>query len=85
MTPVFVSGIELYLSEPVNEDFLGSLVALWNYLKGIEELRGLATLGSKGARDQLPKTAELARRALPLATETCQKVDAALERMKPLE
>ena len=76
----------MYLSEPVNcdEKFLGSLFALWHFLQGIEGLRRIHAFGSKNAKNLLPKIAELAQKALPQATEACQKVDAAIEKMKPL-
>jgi len=86
LTPIYVRGIEMYLSEPVNcdEKFLGSLFALWHFLQGIEGLRRIHAFGSKNAKNLLPKIAELAQKALPQATEACQKVDAAIEKMKPL-
>jgi hypothetical protein len=86
LTPLFVHGIELYLSEPVNCDdqLIGSLFKLWSFLQGIEGLRKLGKLTSKIAKDQLPGIKGLAQKALPLAIETCQKVDATIEKMKPL-
>jgi len=84
--PTFVLGVELYLSEPVNcdDDLLGSLYRLWNFLEGIEGIRRLAPTGSKNAQKYLRGIKKFAQDALPLATEICQKVDAVIENMKPL-
>jgi hypothetical protein len=86
LTPIYVRGIEMYLSEPVNcdEKLLGSLFGLWHSLQGIEGLRKVYRVKSEGAKKLLPTIAEVARAALPAATEACQKVDAAIEKMKPL-
>jgi len=86
LRPIFVLGIELYLSEPVNCDdkLLGSLFALWNLLQGIEGLRRLAVPTSKNAQKFLPAIKKVAQDALPRAIEVRQLVDAAIEKMKPL-
>jgi hypothetical protein len=84
LTPVYVNGIESYLSEPVNEELIGKLFVLRQYLQGIEGLRGIGAMTSKLAKNQLPGIANIAAKALPIATELCQKVEAAIERMKPL-
>ena len=86
MAPLFVAGIELYLSEPVNCDdkLLVLLFQLWSYLQSIEGLRKIGPITSPVAKRQLPKIAKIAESSLPLAIEACQMVDAAIERMKPL-
>jgi hypothetical protein len=85
LRPIFVLGVELYLSEPVNcdDNLLRSLYELWNFLQGIEGIRRLAPPTSKIAQKYLPAIRKLAQDALPLAIEIGQKVDAAIERMKP--
>jgi hypothetical protein len=86
LAPLFVAGIELYLSEPVNCDdkLLVLLFQLWSYLQSIEGLRKIGPITSPVAKRQLPKIAKIAESSLPLAIEACQMVDAAIERMKPL-
>ena len=84
LTPVFLRGIELYLSEPVNDEKIGRLYALLHLLLVIEGLRGIGRIGSEIANGQLEKIAEAAQDALPIAEEIRQWVDAALERMKPI-
>ncbi len=86
LRPVFVLGIELYLSEPVNSDdkLLGSLFGLWGVLQVIEGIRRLAVPTSANATKNLPIIKSRAQDALLRAKECCQKVDAAIERMKPL-
>lgn len=88
--PMYIQGIELYLSEPVNCDdqLLVSLFRLWQMLAQMEETRKLFAPTSryaKIAREKLwPSLVGLAQRALPLAIEIHQKVDTAIEKMKPL-
>jgi hypothetical protein len=87
LAPLYVRGLESYLGEPVNCDdqLLGSLHGLWLSLQAIETLRRMHTPTSKNAQELLPKIASLAQEVLPEAQEACRKVEAALERMKPLE
>jgi hypothetical protein len=86
LTPIYVPGIELYLSEPVNCDdqLLGSLFGLWRSLQGIEGVRRIHVPTSEGAKRLLPTITKLAQTALPHAIEACQRVEAAIERMKPV-
>jgi hypothetical protein len=86
LNPLFIQGIELYLSEPVNCDdqLLVSLFKLWNLLQGIESLRKIAVPTSPNAEKLLPAIKDLAKDALPLAIKICKKVDAAIAKMKPL-
>lgn len=88
--PMFTQGIELYLSEPVNcvDQVLVSLFRLWQQLQLVEAVRKILakhlsnnTLLEKNA----PKLKQLAQDARPLAIEICQKIDAAIEKLKPLE
>lgn len=87
--PLFIQGIELYLSEPVicDDHFIKGLFVLWDQLQLIEEMRRIL---SKHPRDtiEMEKTApmlkEAAQSVLPLTVTLCKKVDAAIEKMKPL-
>jgi hypothetical protein len=90
MKPIFIQGIELYLSEPVisDDELLISLFNLWQRLQGLEALRQL-TLPiwprEKKLFDSIsPMMINNAQDTLPLATETLRKVDIAIEKMKPL-
>jgi hypothetical protein len=88
--PVFVRGIELYLSEPINSDdqLLVLLFQLWHNLQSIEVFRGFAGPPPKTTKALLPRVideiAHFAEEALPRAIEARQIVDTLLEKMKPL-
>jgi hypothetical protein len=90
LPPLFIHGIELYLSEPVTFDpeLLRSLLKLWRLLQGIEALRQFSMPISVAKRKLFegvsPKIVELAQDALPLCEEGVRSVDAALEKIKPL-
>ena len=65
---MFVHGIEMYLSEPVNCDdqLLAMLLKLWQFLHGIETLRKLASPTSGLAQGRKsPNEIGLAEKALP--------------------
>ena len=85
---MFIPGIELYLSEPVNCDdqFLVSLFRLWQLLANMEKVRIVPTSREAKMANEIlwPSIVRLAQQALPLATEIHQKVDTAIEKMKPL-
>jgi hypothetical protein len=88
--PVFIRGIELYLSEPVNCDdpLLLSLFTLWQELQGVEIMRKIlfkALLDTAGLEKNAPKLKQLAQDAQTLAIEICRTIDATIERMRPLE
>lgn len=84
--PMFIQGIELYLSEPVNCDdqLLGSLFTLWQHLQRVEAVRKIL-FNLLDNIEHTPKLKQVAEDARPLAIEICQKIDAAIEKMKPLE
>jgi len=88
--PLFIHGIELYLSEPVDctEQLLPSLFALWQVLQGIEVTRAMLIPYLQKDAAGLEKTAsavkDQAQRAIRRATALCQFVDAAIDRMKPI-
>ena len=89
LLPLFIQGIELYLSEPVicDEQFIEALLLLRTQLQLIEEVRKILIkyVGDTAALEKnSPGLRNAARNALPLATTLCQKVDAAIEKMKPL-
>jgi hypothetical protein len=88
--PMFIQGIELYLSEPVNCDdqLLVSLFTLWQLLQAVELTRKIlfkALTDTVGLEKNAPRLKQLAQDARTLAIEICQRVDAAIEKMKPLE
>jgi len=88
--PMFIQGIELYLSEPVNCDdqLLVSLFTLWQRVQGVEVMRKVLfkyPLDTIGLEKNAPKLKEIAQDARTLAIEICQKIDVAIEKMKPLE
>jgi hypothetical protein len=88
--PMFIQGIELYLSEPVNYDdqLLVSLFNLWQQLQAVEVTRQIlykALTDTAGLERNAPMLKQLAQNARTLAIEICQKVDVAIEKMKPLE
>ena len=87
--PLLMQGIALYLSEPVicDEEFIKALFLLWEHLEMIDKVRQMLTkyTGNTGVlAEHLPTLNNAARNALPLATALCQKLDLALEKMKPL-
>ena len=87
--PMFIQGIELYLSEPVNFDdqLLVSLFTLWQRLQLLEQLRVLlwGQVGNEAFLEKnAPKLQEAALNARNLAIDVCQRIDAAIEKMKPL-
>ena len=84
--PTFVQGIELYLSEPVNCDdqLLVLLYRLWQMLQMIDGVRKLAMPLSKNAEKLVTTVQKHSQNALSLAKEACQKVEAVIEKMKPI-
>lgn len=87
--PLFIQGIELYLSEPVicDDEFIKALFVLWDQLQLIEEVRKILIkfVGNTVVLEKnSPRLKDAAQSALPLATTLCQRVDAAIEKMKPL-
>jgi hypothetical protein len=87
---MFIQGIELYLSEPVNCDdqLLVSLFKLWVHLQAVEVKRKILfehLTDTIGLEKNAPNLKQRARDARTLAIEICQRVDAAIEKMKPLE
>jgi hypothetical protein len=87
--PMFIQGIELYLSEPVNCDdqLLVSLFKLWEQLQSVEMTRNILFrhLNDTVALEKnAPLLKKLAHDARTLAIEICHKIDAAIENMKPL-
>lgn len=83
--PVYVNGLELYLSEPVNADdgILSDMFRLWTYLQAIETIRALAPVGSKRAQSHLPRIADTASKALPICKKITENVESIIEKMKP--
>jgi hypothetical protein len=87
--PMFIHGIELYLSEPVDctEQLLPSLFALWKILQSTELVRAILIKYSNDTA-ALERNAQnvksTAQTAIRLAKKICQSVDAAIEKMKPL-
>ena len=92
--PMFIQGIELYLSEPVNSDdqMIQSLLELWQRLQVLEALNKLLSkyVGNKSpkVKDFLENESKdlkgMAKDALSRAREISKKVDALIEKMKPL-
>jgi hypothetical protein len=87
--PMFIHGIELYLSEPVEftEQLLPSLFALWQVLQSIELMRTILLKypnDAAGWERNAPGVKDLAQRAIRRSTALCQVVDSAIEKMKPL-
>jgi len=88
--PMFIQGIELYLSEPVNCDdqLLVSLFTLWQHLQAVETARKIlfkALSDTVGLEKNAPTLRQLAGTARTLAIEICHNIDAAIEKMKPPE
>jgi hypothetical protein len=87
---LFIEGIEMYLSEPVicDEAFLGALFTLWNQLQLLEALRRLLVakyLENPSILEKFfPPLREGALNVIPLVEKLYQKVDAAIDKMKPL-
>lgn len=87
--PMFIHGIELYLSEPVDctEKLLPLLFALWQVLQNIELIRALLLEHPNdiaALERNAPNLKSVAETAIGLAKKLCQSVDAAIEKMKPL-
>jgi hypothetical protein len=92
--PLFIQGIELYLSEPVNSDdqMIQSLLSLWQRLQVLEHMNRLlfplVGRNSPRAKDILEKNSQrvkdIARDTLPLAIEIEKNVHAVIGKMKPL-
>ena len=84
--PTFIHGIELYLSEPVDCDdqLLVLLYRLWQMLQMIDGVRKLAMPLSKNAEKLVTTVQKHSQNALSLAKEACQKVEAVIEKMKPI-
>lgn len=86
--PLFIQGIELYLSEPVNCDdqMLVSLYDLWQHLQGVEFIRKtLLKSQTDTVRFQdFPNAKQLLTDARQLANEMSRKVDVAIEKLSPL-
>jgi len=81
--PMFIQGIELYLSEPVNCDdqLLVSLFKLWQGLQGVEDIRKILfnhLLEISGLERNAPKLKQLSQDVRTLAIEICQRIDAAI-------
>jgi hypothetical protein len=94
LQPTFRQGIELYLSEPVNSDdqLIQSLMSLLQRLKTLELLNTVLWkfVGSKNAATQsfMEKQSlflkDNAKEAVSLAKDASKRVDALIEKMKPL-
>jgi hypothetical protein len=87
--PMFIQGIELYLSEPVNCDdqLLVSLFRLWQELQRVELTRKILfkyLTDTVALEKNAPQLRKLALETRTLALEICHKIDAAIEKMKPL-
>jgi hypothetical protein len=92
LRPPYTPGIELYLSEPVNCDdaaFLKGLFDFWALLKSIERVQTLCSFPSRAYRDTRaklwPGMKGMVEAALNGAPKLCTVIDAALDKMKPLE
>jgi hypothetical protein len=77
------------LSEPVNYDdqLLASLFTLWEMLQYLEAMRQILIKhpgDTIGLKENAPKVKKSSETALRIAIEICQKVNAAIEKMKPL-
>jgi hypothetical protein len=89
--PLYIHGIELYLSAPVTSDnkLLSSLFTLWRGLSQVEEHRArLEPLESsaKSRREILWRPlVGFAQTALSLATQLHDQIDVEIQNMKPLE
>jgi hypothetical protein len=87
--PLLIPAIELYLSEPVicEDWFINALLLLWAQLQRIDAIR-VILLRHIGDSPMLEKNAPVLRDAatknLPPVEALLRKVDAAIEKMKPL-
>jgi hypothetical protein len=88
--PLYIHGIELYLSEPVTSDDkrLSSLFTLWQGFSQIEENRArfepLASFAQARREILWRPLVGLAQKALLLATQLHDQVDVEIQNMKPL-
>jgi hypothetical protein len=85
---VFYVGTDI--SEPVicDDQLLVSLFKLWQHLQAVEVSRQIlfkALSDTVGLEKNAPALKQLAQDARTLAIEICQTIDAAIEKMKPLE
>ncbi|MFZ0914595.1 MAG: hypothetical protein WBQ76_04025 [Candidatus Korobacteraceae bacterium] len=87
-SPLFIQGLELYMSEPVifDDKFTKVMFLLWNQLRLVDELRKmlLQTRLADAVTQNLPKLKAASQSALAAATQLLQQVDSAIEKMKPL-
>jgi hypothetical protein len=88
--PLFLNGIEAYLSEPLNgtdallSDLL-SLLQMCKHLEGIRETWGTPTMIVAEAKKKVwPNLLRLAEQALRYANSCLPFVDVTLEKMKPI-
>lgn len=91
LPPLYIHGIELYLSEPVicDDRLIKVLFLLWDRLQLIERLRQALLeymrVGNTVALEKnSPRLREAADSTLPFAERICQEIDVAIEKMKPL-
>ena len=87
-SPLFIQGLELYISEPViwDDKFAKVMFLLWDHLKRIEQLRQMllaSRLGDTVTR-HLPDLKHASQSALVAARQLFQQVDVAIEKLKPL-
>jgi hypothetical protein len=87
-SPLFIQGLELYMSEPVifDDKFTNTMFALWNHLRLVDQLRTLLlqTRFPDAVTQNLPTLKEASQNALGAATQLLQRVDRAIENLKPL-
>jgi hypothetical protein len=89
LQPLFIQGIEMYLSEPVicDDQFIKALFVLWGQLQLLEAMRKILSKypgDLVGQEKNAPKIKEVVQNGLPLAVTLCQEVELAIEKMKPL-
>jgi hypothetical protein len=87
--PQFIQAIELYLSEPVicDDESIKALFLLWEQLQLIQTFQDILIKYASNTvllEKYAPQVKGLALGALPLAVMLIQKVEAAIEKMKPL-
>jgi hypothetical protein len=88
--PLFVHGIEAYLSEPMNgsDDLLTHLLDLlrgFKLMEGLREAYSAPTKVVSNARQQVwPSLVRLAEHSVPIATHCLTIVNTTLEKLKPL-
>jgi hypothetical protein len=82
---LYIRGIELYLSEPVICDdwFISTLFKVWNQLQSMEQMRTLMRSASAPTA-ALETLKDAAQTALLASTTFYEKVEVAIEKMKPL-